>query len=100
VWQFAQCDTTGLAPGAALSCCRPKDAKSLRPAYCQAVATAVRHVSNFASETYYNLIERFFNEIKQCRRIATRYDTLAANYLAFIKLASIRPWMRPYEAMP
>jgi transposase len=22
-----------------------------------------------------NLIERFFNKIKQCRRIATRYDT-------------------------
>jgi transposase len=33
-----------------------------------------------------NLVERFFNKIKQCRRIATRYDKLAANYLAFIKL--------------
>jgi transposase len=32
-----------------------------------------------------NLVERFFNKIKQCRRIATRYDRLAANYLAFIK---------------
>jgi transposase len=41
-----------------------------------------------------NLIERFFNKIKQCRRIATRYDKLAANYLAFIKLASIRIWLR------
>ena len=40
-----------------------------------------------------NLIERFFNKIKQCRRIATRYDKLAANYLAFIKLASIRIWL-------
>jgi hypothetical protein len=29
-----------------------------------------------------NLVERFFNKIKQCRRIATRYDKLAANYLA------------------
>ena len=37
-----------------------------------------------------NLVERFFNKIKQCRRIATRYDKLAANYLAFVKLASIR----------
>jgi transposase len=35
-----------------------------------------------------NLVERFFNKIKQCRRVATRYDKLAANYLAFIKLAS------------
>jgi transposase len=26
-----------------------------------------------------NLVERFFNKIKQCRRIATRYDKLAAN---------------------
>jgi transposase len=34
-----------------------------------------------------NLVERFFNKIKQCRRIATRYDKLAANYLAFIQLS-------------
>ncbi len=37
-----------------------------------------------------NLVERFFNKIKHCRRVATRYDKLAANYLAFIQLASIR----------
>jgi transposase len=47
-----------------------------------------------------NLVERFFNKIKQCRRIATRYDKLAANYLAFIKLASIRIWLRAYESTP
>jgi transposase len=29
-----------------------------------------------------NRVERFFNRIKQCRRVATRYDKLAANYLA------------------
>ena len=39
---------------------------------------------------YRNLVERFFNKIKQCRRVATRYDKLAANYLAFVQLASIR----------
>ena len=47
-----------------------------------------------------NLIERCFNKIKQCRRIASRYDKLAANYLAFIKLASIRIWLRAYEFTP
>jgi transposase len=47
-----------------------------------------------------NLIERFFNKIKQCRRVATRYDKLAANYLAFIKLASIRIWLRANESTP
>jgi transposase len=30
-----------------------------------------------------NQVERFFNRIKQYRRVATRYDRLAANYLAF-----------------
>jgi transposase len=47
-----------------------------------------------------NLVERYFNKIKQCRRIATRYDKLAVNYLAFIKLASIRIWLRAYESTP
>jgi hypothetical protein len=40
-----------------------------------------------------NLVARFFNRIKQCRRVATRYDKLAANYLAFVQLASIRLWL-------
>src|SRR5262249_22673783 len=47
-----------------------------------------------------NLVERFFNKIKQCRRAATRYDKLAANYLAFIQLASIKLWLRVNESTP
>ena len=31
-------------------------------------------------------------------RVATRYDKLAANYLAFVKLASIRIWLRANES--
>jgi len=42
--------------------------------------------------------ERFFNKIKHCRRVATRYDKLAANYLAFVQLASIRLWLRVNES--
>jgi hypothetical protein len=42
----------------------------------------------------------FFNKIKRCRRVATRHDKLAANYLAFIKLASIRIWPRANESTP
>ncbi|MCS3450346.1 transposase [Bradyrhizobium elkanii] len=45
-----------------------------------------------------NQVERFFNRIKQCRQVATRYDRLAANYLAFVQLASIRRWLRLYES--
>jgi transposase len=32
------------------------------------------------------------------RRVATRYDKLAANYLAFVQLASIRLWLRANES--
>lgn len=41
---------------------------------------------------YRNLVERFFNRIKQFRGIATRYDKDAANYLAAIKLICARLW--------
>jgi hypothetical protein len=37
------------------------------------------------------------NKIKDCRRVATRYDKLAAKYLAFVKLACIRLWLRVDE---
>lgn len=47
-----------------------------------------------------NRIERFFNRIKQCRRIAARYDKLAENFLAFVKLAAIRLWVRVNESTP
>jgi len=47
-----------------------------------------------------NRVERFFNKIKYCRRVATRYDKLAANYLAFLQLASIRLWLRANESTP
>ncbi len=54
------------------------------------------------SKTLYkerNLVERFFNRIKHFRRIATRFEKYADNYLAMIKLASIRIWMRHNESM-
>jgi transposase len=47
-----------------------------------------------------NLVDRFFSKIKHCRRVATRYDKVAANYLAFIQLASIRLWLRVNESTP
>ena len=36
-----------------------------------------------------NLIERFFNQLKQFRAIATRYDKLARNFLAGVQLAAV-----------
>lgn len=39
-------------------------------------------------------IEGFFARLEQWRRIATRYDKLAANFLGFVKLASIMLWLK------
>ena len=48
---------------------------------------------------YRNLVERFFNKLKHFRAIATRYEKHAANYLALVKLAAIRIWLRNYESV-
>jgi len=36
-----------------------------------------------------NLCERFWHKAKQYRRVATRYDKKAANFLAFVQVAAI-----------
>jgi transposase len=45
-----------------------------------------------------NHVERFFNKLKQFRRIATRYDKLGATFFAFIQLAAVRIWLRSIES--
>ena len=40
-----------------------------------------------------NVVERLVGRLKEYRRIATRYDKLAASYLAFVQLAAIRIWL-------
>lgn len=45
-----------------------------------------------------NLTERFFSKLKHFRRVAARYDKLAANFLAMVQLASIRLCVRAYES--
>jgi transposase len=45
-----------------------------------------------------NLVERFFNKLKHFRRVATRFDKLARNYLAAVLLAATRLWTRAYES--
>jgi transposase len=56
-----------------------------------------RKIQRPVDQTLYamrNRIERFFNKLKNARRIATRYDKTVDSFLAFIQLASIRIWLR------
>jgi len=48
---------------------------------------------------YRNLVERFFNKLKHFRAVATRYDKDPDNYLASVKLASVRIWIRANESV-
>ena len=48
---------------------------------------------------YRNLVERFFNKLKHFRAIATRFEKLPENYLALVKLAAIKIWLRHYESV-
>ena len=47
-----------------------------------------------------NLVERYFCRLKQFRRIATRFDKHAANFLAAVALASARIWLAAIESTP
>ena len=41
-----------------------------------------------------NLVERFWSRAKQCRRVATRYEKTARNFLAFVHVTSIMILLR------
>ena len=49
---------------------------------------------DFALYRERNLVERFFNILKQFRGIATRYEKTARNFLAGIHLACALAWLK------
>jgi transposase len=53
------------------------------------------HQKHFDRERYRerNRIERLINRLKQARRVATRYEKLAVNYLAMVTIAAILIWL-------
>ena len=54
----------------------------------------------FRSDLYRqrNVVERAFGWLKECRRIATRYEKLAVSYLAMVHLACMLRYFRVLEA--
>jgi transposase len=49
----------------------------------------IQRACDFALYCERNIVERFFNQLKHFRAIATRYDKLARNFLAGVQLAAI-----------
>ena len=54
----------------------------------------VKRDCDFALYAERNLVERFFNTIKQFRGIATRYEKTARNYLAGLHLVCALAWIK------
>ena len=69
---------------------RRAELSSFRPAV---TASCQREYDHIAYKNRWG-IEGLFAKLKQWRRIATRYDKLAANFLGFVKLASIMLWLK------
>nr|WP_311932494.1 transposase [Microbispora sp. H11081] len=40
-----------------------------------------------------NIVERCFNQLKQVRALAMRYDKTATSYTAVITIAALLPWL-------
>lgn len=76
-----------LADRGAWACVKPMPTRTNIPAF-----------SRFLYR-FRNTVERYFNKIKHFRAIATRYEKHDANFLAIVKLASIRIWLRAYESV-
>jgi transposase len=54
----------------------------------------VKRDCDFALYAERNLVERFFNTIKQFRGIATRYEKTARNYRAGLHLVCALAWLK------
>ena len=74
----------------------PKGNRKWKPCFSKRLYRERRAAGELFGER--DLIERFFSKLKHFRRVATRYDKLAANFLAMIQLASMRLWLRAYES--
>ncbi|UFN46857.1 IS5 family transposase [Roseomonas sp. OT10] len=97
----------GLPPAQALVADRGYDAQAILDLVrdrggCAHIPTQRdRKIQRSVDPTLYrqrNQVERFFCKLKHFRRIATRFDKLARNFLAAILLASTRLWLKSYES--
>ncbi len=55
---------------------------------------AIKHPLNKHLYAQRHLVECCFSRLKQFRRVATRFEKTAANYLAIVTIAAIVLWLR------
>ena len=68
--------------------------KASKPSSPAAPSRSVVYPLNRTAYRRRNVIERMFGRLKNWKRIATRYDRLAVNYLAAIVLvATVTQWL-------
>jgi transposase len=91
-----------VAAGAILIADRADDTNAIHDACAARKAWAnipprIIHKDDFAFSAWVyrrrNLVERFFNRIKQFRGLATRYDRSPDNFLTALKLVALRIWL-------
>ena len=73
-------------------------ASGAEPAIPSTSQRTVRRSVDMAIYRQRNQVERFFCRLKHFRRVATRFDKLARNFLAAVALASSRLWIKHYES--
>lgn len=100
---YAKSLLNDLPPKAMVLAARAYDADAIRKLITEQNAWAnippmpQRRFKPFSSKKLYkrrNFFKIFFNKIKHLRAVATRYHKDPENYLAGVKLASIRIWLR------
>ena len=73
-------------------------ASGAKPAIPSTSQRTVRRSVDMAIYRQRNQVERYFCRLKHFRRVATRFDKLARNFLAAVLLVSTRLWLRAYES--
>ena len=98
----------GLGKGQILLADRAYDSTALRRAMeeqgawaCVKPMTGRKDIPAFSPflYRYRNLVERFFSKLKHFRAVATRFEKSPDNFLALVKLAAIKIWLRHNESV-
>ena len=70
------------------------EVRAIKPVIPPKVNRSTKRGCDFALYAERNLIERFFNYLKQFRAIATRYEKTARNFLAGLHLVCALAWLK------